>query len=446
MTKQKRKYERPSIKAMEASMPSKAGCGGSVSHVREIDGVSIEAMVGKYGSPLFVFSEKKIRENIKCAKTAFQSRYPSVTFAWSYKTNYLSRICKVFHEEGSWAEVVSGYEYQRAIDNGVDPSRIIFNGPSKTDDDLTTAVNNDSIIHIDNLLELNRLCEIVARIGKKARVGIRVNLEVDVYPRWSRFGFNLENGEAMAAVEKVLRSEKIMLEGIHCHIGTFVLSLDAYRLATKKMAEFASIIEEKFSTEIRYIDMGGGFASKNTLKGTYGAGEDLTPSFDDYAVVITNALLGTKFRNNHHPMLVLETGRALIDDAGFLATSVIAHKHLPDGTSNTIIDAGVNLLFTSFWYNHKISPVSCTTQRLEATKLTGPLCMNIDVVRERVVLPLAGRGDILMIHNVGAYNVSQWMQFIEYRPSVAFVKTDGSVSVIRNRETMEAMTNLEIIE
>ncbi len=443
MKEEKKKYERPMLSPMIASMPNKVGVASSVPVCATVDSVPVRDLVSRYGSPLFIFSEQQLCENIRRAKRAFGTRYPSVVFAWSYKTNYLSSICRLFHSEGSWAEVVSGFEYQRAIDNGCHPSQIIFNGPSKSDADLALAVQNGSLIHLDNIQEIFRLAKIVEREGKKARVAVRVNLDAGVYPQWSRFGFNLESGEAMHAIDLISKLRFASLEGLHCHIGTFVLSVAAYRKATEKMAALAADVETAYGHSIQYIDMGGGFASKNTLKGTYMHGEELSPSFDDYAEAITSVLLSASFPSGKRPTLILETGRALVDDAGFLATTVLAHKRMPDGLSDTVIDAGVNLLFTSYWYNHKVSVVESVSPFAEETRLTGPLCMQIDVVRERVSLPLLNRGDLLLIHYVGAYNVSQWMQFIEYRPAVVMVRQDKRVEVLRRREDLAYMTLLE---
>jgi diaminopimelate decarboxylase len=113
--------------------------------------VAVKELISNHGSPLFVISEKTIRSNYKKAKKAFTMRYPKVQFAWSYKTNYLDAVCSIYHQEGSWAEVVSGFEYDKAIQNGVNGKKIIFNGPDKTVDDLTKAITNDSLIHIDHL-------------------------------------------------------------------------------------------------------------------------------------------------------------------------------------------------------------------------------------------------------------------------------------------------------
>lgn len=439
---EKKKYERPLLKTIEPSMPSKTGTMTTVSQISDIDGFSLEVLAAKEGTPLFVFSDQQIRTNIRNAKRAFSTRYSSVTFAWSYKTNYLSSICKIFHEEGSWAEVVSGFEYQKAVKNGCDPKKIIFNGPSKTMEDLRLAVMNDSLIHIDNTHELCQLVTLTKELNQRARVAVRVNMNVGTYPQWDRFGFNLEDGSAWHTIMQVMQEKTLLLVGLHCHIGTFILSADIYKKATTKMVGLATRLETEYSHSLQYIDMGGGFASKNTLKGSYVNGAELTPSIDDYAEAITTVLLKAQFPSGHRPMLILETGRALIDDAGYLLTSVLNHKRLANGVSNTVIDAGVNLIFTSFWYNHKVSVIQNSGSFVEETRLTGPLCMNIDVIRERIALPVLNPGDLLLIHHVGAYNVTQWMQFIEYRPAVALIK-EGKVEVIRKRENFDYVTELE---
>ncbi len=126
-------------------------------------------MIEEYGSPLFVISEETIRKTYKKAKKAFTTRYPKVQFAWSYKTNYLSAVCNIFHQEGSWAEVVSGFEYQKAINNGVDGRKNYFQWPDKTYDDLKMAIKHDSLIHIDHLDELYSIIELADEMKTKQR-------------------------------------------------------------------------------------------------------------------------------------------------------------------------------------------------------------------------------------------------------------------------------------
>lgn len=191
--------------------------------------------------------------------------------------------------------------------------------------------------------------------------------------------------------------------------------------------------------------MGGGFCSVNTLKGSYLQGADIIPTFDDYAEAITSTILQSGFRPDTLPLLILETGRALIDEAGYLLGTVLATKRLADGRRATIVDTGVNIMFTSFWYNHRVSPAQDFSQHAEDTVLYGPLCMNIDSLRESITLPILKKGDRIVIQDVGAYNMTQWMQFITLRPNVVMIDTTGKVHLIRKQETIDSIVNYEIV-
>jgi len=439
----KLRYERPLIKRLENEMPNKFGMKTEHFPKTNIDGVPVKQLIKDYGSPVFVISESVVRNTFKKAKKAFTTRYPKVQFAWSYKTNYLDAVCNIFHQEGAWAEVVSGFEYDKALKNGVSGKKIIFNGPDKTISDLQLAIENDSLIHIDHLDELYTIVELTETTNKRPRVAIRVNMDTGVYPMWDRFGFNYENGQAWDALNKIMASGKMDLIGLHCHIGTFMLSAKAYGVAARKLTDLALGIKRKFNHSVKYIDLGGGFASKNTLKGSYLPGYDTNPSFDDYAEEISSALLNAEYPPDSLPLLILETGRALIDEAGYLLGTVISNKRSATGKRTTIIDIGINLLFTSFWYDHKITPAQEFTQFTEETTLYGPLCMNIDVIRENATMPLLNKGDHFVIFNVGAYNMTQWMQFITLRPKVVLIDINNKPHVIRESETMDTLKHLE---
>lgn len=440
----KLKYESPIIKQINAGITSKFGELSTHKPTTHIANVSVKRLIEKYGSPLFVINEQTIRNTYQDAYHAFSTRYPNVQFAWSYKTNYINAVCKVFHSEGAWAEVVSGFEYKKAVDNGVPGDKIIFNGPDKSDEDLKMAVENGSPIHIDHFDELHSLISITNKLDKRAKVAIRVNMDTGLKPLWDRFGFNYENGQAWEAIKKIIYSKNLDLIGLHTHIGTFILDPKAYHIAATKLADLAISVKNKFKHDIQYIDMGGGFASKNTLKGSYLSGTDLAPSFSDYADSITHALLNAGFNSEDMPLLILETGRALIDDAGSLLGTVLANKRLADGRRSMIMDFGVNILFTAFWYNHLISPAQECSLYTEDTVMYGPLCMNIDVIRESISLPPLNKGDNVVVHRIGAYNMTQWMQFITLRPKVVMIDTEGKTHVIRESENNEYISKLDI--
>jgi diaminopimelate decarboxylase len=437
------KYEKPVISKITAGMPSKFGLPAKPKIISEIDGIPVSKLMEEYGSPVFVFSEKTIRNTISEARRAFETRYPKVQFAWSYKTNYLDAVCNIFHDEGAWAEVVSGFEFEKALALGVNGSQILFNGPEKSEKDLTLAINHNACIHIDHFDELYLLMEITRKLDKTARVAIRINMDTGIYPMWDRFGFNYENGEAWNAINRIMLADKLELIGLHTHIGTYIMATSAYGIAASKLANLMMATHRKFDHWLKYIDMGGGFASKNTLKGAYMPGSETCPSFDEYAEAITNALISSEIPHENLPALFLETGRALIDDAGYLLTTVLANKRSSIGRRNMVIDAGVNLLFTSFWYNLGVYPSKPGSEYVEETTIYGPLCMNIDVIRDAINFPHVKTGDQLVIERVGAYNVTQWMQFITYRPNVILIDLEGKTHVIRKKEDLETLKDME---
>jgi diaminopimelate decarboxylase len=441
----KKPYERPLIRKLETVMPGKFGLRNDIVPCSHIDDQPVNKMLEEYGSPLFVISEKVIVQTFNKAKRAFTTRYPRVQFSWSYKTNYLDAICRIYHREGSWAEVVSGFEYDKALRNGVDGKKIIFNGPDKSREDLVKAMKNDSLIHIDHLDELYELVELANEYSIRPRVAIRVNMDTGIFPQWDRFGFNLENGQAWDAINKIIHSGKLELTGLHCHIGTFILSAGAYGIAAAKLSQLAIDIRNKYNITVKYLDLGGGFASINTLKGSYLPGPDMNPGFEDYAEAIATSLHNSGFETSELPLLILETGRALIDEAGYLLTTVLGNKRLSTGARATIVDAGVNLLFTSFWYDHKVLPAQPFSTYREDTMISGPLCMNIDVIRNSISLPLLKKGDQLVIFNVGAYNLTQWMQFITMRPAVVLITSDGKTELIRKHEDITTISDSEVV-
>ncbi len=438
-------YEKPIISKIVITN-NKYGMVPRIQTISEIDGLKIKDLLKQYGSPLYVISEKTLVDTLNSFKTAFQTRYPKVAFAWSYKTNYLDAVCRIFHREGWWAEVVSGFEYEKAIQNGVDGKHIIFNGPYKTEEDLRRAVENESLIHIDHFDELYTLIKMADSLPKRPKVAIRVNMDTGIYPQWDRFGFNYDNGEAWQALTKIMISGKMDLIGLHTHIGTYIMSPNPYTVAVNKLLHLAYELEQKFGHKIKYIDLGGGFASKNTLKGAYLPGKDTCPSFDEYAEAITNAILNSQYVDyNNLPTLVLETGRALIDDAGYILGTVVANKRLADGRRALIIDIGLNNLFTAFWYNHDILPVDPPSEFTEDTTIYGPLCMNIDVIHPAIQFPPMNPGDNVAIIRTGAYNMTQWLQFIMYRPNVILIDQQGKTHIIRKKEDIEVFNRQEVV-
>ena len=260
---------------------------------------------------------------------------------------------------------------------------------------------------------------------------------------WARFGLNLESGEAFAAARRITSHGKIRLRGLHSHIGTFVLEAARYERQVEKMIRFAYEVEDRLGQSIEYLDIGGGFASQCRRKHEKAGKPRPIPTAEDYATAVTTALK-KHLRPRHQPLLIIESGRALIDNAGFLITSVLASKQRPDGKPFYVLDAGVNVLSMLALVELEVETANQHTGSIQSSMLCGPLCMNTDIVRHDVDLPSLVRGDRLILSPVGAYNVTQSMPFIEFRPAVVLVREEGRADLIRQREDLSDLERREI--
>lgn len=437
-------YEAPAIARMQTGLANKYGSAPSWMRTprTHIDGVAVAELTERFGSPLFVFSETVLRERIGDVRQAFGTRYPRLELAWSYKTNYLDAICAITHQEGLLAEVVSAMEYDKARRLGVPGERIIFNGPNKPRQALERAVAEGARIHIDHFDEIDDLEQLAAELGLCIPVALRLNLDAGIQPQWSRFGFNLESGQALDAARRIHASKRLRIVGLHCHIGTFILEPSAYRILAEKLVGFGYCLEDELGYVMDYLDLGGGLPSKSQLKGAWLPPEVGLPSLDHYAEAMV-AGLQASLRPGHTPRVILENGRTLVDEAGTLITTNLAAKRLPDGRKSYVFDAGINLLYTSQWYRYKIEVDRDLRGAAEPSLLNGPLCMNIDVLDDACMLPPLPRGARLLLSPVGAYNVTQSMQFIEYRPASVLITTDGQVEIIREREDLTDLVGRE---
>ena len=137
-------------------------------------------------------------------------------------------------------------------------------------------------------MNLFSLIEISENNNLKPRVAVRVNMDTGILPKWGRFGFNVENGQAWSAITRIMNDKNIELVGLHCHIGTFILTPNAYSIAAAKLCELAQSLRVKYGKTLEYLDLGGGFPSTNSLKGAYIPGSDTIPSIDQFADAITS--------------------------------------------------------------------------------------------------------------------------------------------------------------
>jgi len=391
----------------------------------QIDAINIDDLVSRFGSPLFVFSERTVIETARRAK-------------------------KAFHKEGWIAEVVSDFEYQKAEQAGIPGKDIIYNGPCKSRENLEHALRQGSLVQIDNWDELRVIEEIASTMHRRVDVGVRIWMDTGLTPAWSKFGFALANGEAARAALRVISNPHLNLHTLHSHIGTYVLEPKAYAVAAEQLVTLREIVFRKTWHLVPCINLGGGFPSNSLMHEM--PENTKVPPIEEYAEAIADVL--NALPHAQRPQLRLETGRHLVDDAGYLIASVVAvegaerDKAMPNSGKQSrggyVVDAGVNLLYTSTWFRVGVMPTTPSHPlHTNAVKLYGCLCMNIDVIRQEVELPPLEVNDKLVLHPVGAYNLTQSMQFIGLRPAVVLIGLDGSVNVIRRREKLIDIENGE---
>ena len=404
-----------------------------------ISDTKINGFAEKYGLPLFVVSADSIKKNLKTFKAVFSDKYPKVVVAYSYKVNYLPGILEVIHKQGAWAEVASGFEYEIARKMHVLGESIVFNGPYKKKEELEKAIYEGALINVDHFDEIEQLEEIAFELGKTINIGIRLNIEVGINQLPDRFGFNLDSGEGAQIVKRCAEKGLLNICGLHVHLTSYIVEKEsednipakgikliwpkdheAYRKAAEKMVYFAKEIKEKFGVNIEYLDMGGGFPTVDVISPYVGA-------------IVEPIIHG--FNNSDLPVLILEPGRAIVSDAADLITTVVSAKDFPSGQRAVGIDAGINLLPTSYWKFQDIECLKNSDTALQETLVYGPLCLQTDIIA-KTKLPQLSAGDRLLIKNVGAYNIPQSSTFIYPRPTVLLI--DGKdIRIIKKREEIE---------
>jgi diaminopimelate decarboxylase len=433
-TQPKQRYQSPELHALPAGPLERPPVAARrTSAMPMLAGHDVKALVARYGSPLCVVDESKLRTAYRKMIGAFRAAWPDTHIGCSVKTNYLSAVVAVLRNEGAWGEVVSGFEYRLCRDLGIPGSEILFNGPYKTDEDLELGFREGARMHLDSDDELERVIALSRSFDQPREVGLRCSIQLN-YPPWDKFGFSLETEHALEAARAIAREPKLRLTGLHAHIGTYLPDPAVYGKAAEALIAFALRLERELGVEIGYLDLGGGYATRNTLHHTMLPGEALAVTAEDYAAAITGPLRKAARQFRRAPRLFLEPGRFLVDEAVSMITTVRAVKRGSGQQKAALVDCGVHILPTAYWYDHEIRPVEEKEGTLESYRMVGPLCMQIDCVRQSIILPSLRAGDLLVIQDVGAYNFSQSMQFIYMRPTYVMAHEHG-IDVIRERES-----------
>ncbi len=444
-----------------------------------INGVDALALVKAHGSPLFVFSEARIRANIARLKHAAQVVDRPIKFCYASKANSNMAILKAVLEAGIDVEVNSGGELFKALKVGFRPDQIIFNGTSKSDDELDESVRAGIYaINVDSIYEIGLVEQAVRRLralGEQVpiaritlrlvpEIGTRSHLGLQTALLTSKFG--ISSSEVLDAFRRGLQNpDLIHVCGIHIHVGSQTPDVEPFAEAFRSMWEHLVTIHRETGHTLEHINLGGGIPV-NYLRDSSQAdqlpeherdmlGADLEP-----AAVLTEALRvareSARAAAAEHLLdqvtILLEPGRSVIADAGLVLTTVRNIKRRPEtGDVWLLTDAGYNIMLSMNnykWYYHLISASRACDPSGHDYKVAGPLCDSGDVyfdIEREGRLPDYRRlpenvqpGEVLALLNSGAYSLAQMFPYNgRPLPAVVITSADSSVRLARRRDSYE---------
>ena len=371
-------------------------------------------LVKNYDTPFFVFFPEIMKIKINQLKKSLKQKYTNSQLTYSVKTNYLPFVVNKAYSYGAYPECISGFEILIVEKLNLLNKNTVVNGPLKSEEDLIKISKLGCKINIDNFTELKIVQKIAKKLSLKLEIGIRVYSKLEK-ETWSRFGFDLDNNEALHIAEKINKNmPNLELVGLQVHIGTNILDFKLYENASKKISEFASFLEKRRLIKLKYLDMGGGFATNLPLKKNFKKKICSIPTENQYIKAIINPI--KKTFKKRLPKLILELGRFLVDESFFLVTKV--KRFRGKKMNSVILDAGVNILPSGKYRNHEFFKFSNMKGKKKKYNLFGPLCMQFDCFRNDIELVDLKQDDILYTTFAGAYSLSQSWNFIQFSPPV----------------------------
>lgn len=391
--------------------------------------MDFRSLAQTYQTPLYVYDFDKVEKNFLEFKEAFAGRKSLICYA--LKANSNLSLLSFLASLGAGADCVSIGEVKRALIAGIPKYKIIFSGVGKRDDEIEEALREDILfLNLESYEEMQRVERIAQELGKKARISIRVNPNIDAktHPYIStglyenKFGVELEVAKQMYIYVK--SSPYLEAVGVHFHIGSQLCDLSPITQASEKIADFLkSLLALKL--EIKFFDIGGGL-------GICYEDEKIIPLYD-YAQSILSTL------KDCEPTIICEPGRRIVGDSGYLLTKVIGEKR-NSHKRFVIVDGAMNDLMRPTLYHatHKSFIVGKNGEE-SVCDIVGSICESGDYLAKDALLPPTQEGDLVVFENAGAYGYSMSSNYnSRTRPAeVALIR--GAPKLIKARESLESL-------
>lgn len=412
----------------------------------EVGGCDCVELARTHGTPLYVLDEALIRQHCRRYRDGFGAHYPAqVNVAYAGKALLTQAICKLVACEGMWLDVASAGELHTALTAGFPPERILLHGNYKSEAELRMAL--EAGVHeivIDNFGEIEAIGSLAEQRGQPARVAVRVAPGINVHTHTyvqtgqldSKFGIGVNGGLAMSALRQAAEHPHLDLLGIHCHIGSQIFGIESYERAAEIMLDLMAEAAQE-GLDLRELNLGGGLGARHTR-------EDAPASIEHLAEVVCGALVdGLAERGLEPPVLALEPGRSIVDEAGLTLYTIGVVKEIPDVRTYVSVDGGLSDNPRPALYQADYEAVVANKANGNPTRrvrVSGKHC-ETDTLIQDVALHDPQPGDLLAVFSTGAYNYAMASNYNRFpRPAVVLVH-EGQADLIVERETLDELVS-----
>jgi diaminopimelate decarboxylase len=416
----------------------------------EIGGVDTVQLAKEFGTPLYVYDVALIRERARGFKKAFEEQNVKAQVAYASKAFSTVAMVQLAEEEGLSLDVVSGGELYTAIAAGFNPAKIHFHGNNKSREELEMAIDHQiGCIVVDNFFEIELLKTICQEKNAKVNILLRVTPGIEAHTHDyiltgqedSKFGFDLQNGQAEKALKIVLKENQFNVLGLHCHIGSQIFETTGFLLAAQKIVSKLAEWRDQFSFEAEVLNLGGGFGIRYTKED-----EPIQPS-QYVSEIIKEVKSLTNQLSLKMPEIWIEPGRSLVGDAGITLYKTGSSKEVPGVRKYLAVDGGMSdnirpslyqAKYEAILANRPLAPVN------ETVSIAGKCCESGDMLIWDLPLPEPGNDDILAVFCTGAYGYSMANNYNRIpRPAVVFAE-NGQATLVVKRETYEDIVRLDL--
>ena len=413
----------------------------------EIGGCSMIDLASRFGTPLYIYDEKTIRQIARDYKKAFE-KYPKINMMFASKAFMTQAVAKILDSEGFGFDLVSGGEIYTVISAGLSIEKSIFNGSNKNYDEILFAIkNNIGRISVDNFFELALVNEAAKSLDKKVDILLRITPGIECHTHEyiqtghldSKFGFDLTQiDEAVELIND--EYENLVIKGLHAHIGSQIFETKVYYDEIEVLLKEIKRLKEKFKIDLSEINIGGGLGIKYTKN-------DTPPSIYEIADVILKSVEeNTKKYSLEKPLIYIEPGRSIVGTSGVTLYTVGSSKQVPNGRKYVAVDGGMAdnprpSMYQAIYCADKVTQDD--DEASETVTIAGRFCESGDILIKDIILPTLNEGDLLCVYNTGAYGYSMSSNYNRVLKPAAVLVNEGRADIIIERETYEHLVSLD---